>query len=84
MASQNARAVRRLTSERRLALTGTPIENRLDELWSIYDFCLPGYLGSAEKFRDRFELPIVRRLLHAANRVNGRDNEAGEGEEKKG
>jgi len=59
--TQFARAARKLNAGTRLALTGTPIENRLDELWSIFDFCLPGYLGSAEKFRDRFEIPIVRK-----------------------
>ncbi|MBI2932053.1 MAG: DEAD/DEAH box helicase [Planctomycetes bacterium] len=61
MATQFARAAKQLNAGTRLALTGTPIENRLDELWSIYDFCLPGYLGSAEKFRERFEIPIVRK-----------------------
>jgi len=59
--TQFARAAKQLVAGTRLALTGTPIENRLDELWSIYDFCLPGYLGSAEKFRDKFDLPIVRK-----------------------
>jgi SNF2 family DNA or RNA helicase len=46
---------------RRVALTGTPVENRLGELWSILDFCNPGYLGSAGEFRRRFALPIERR-----------------------
>ena len=58
--TQYARAAKRLTAGTRLALTGTPIENRLDELWSIFEFILPGYLGSAERFRRDFELPIVR------------------------
>jgi superfamily II DNA or RNA helicase len=55
-----ARCAKQLTAQTRLALTGTPIENRLDELRSIFDFILPGYLGSAERFRERFEIPIVR------------------------
>jgi superfamily II DNA or RNA helicase len=58
--TQYARAARRLSARTRLALTGTPIENRLDELWSIFNFVLPGYLGSAEFFRERYEIPIVR------------------------
>ncbi len=44
----------------RFALTGTPIENRLAELWSILDFCNPGLLGSQDGFRRRFALPIER------------------------
>ena len=55
-----AQAARLLDARTRLALTGTPIENRLDELWSIFEFIQPGYLGSAESFRKRFEVPIVR------------------------
>lgn len=58
--TQYAQAARRLSARTRLALTGTPIENRLDELWSIFQFVLPGLLGSAQHFRDRFEIPIVR------------------------
>ncbi len=58
--TQVAQAARRLQARTRLALTGTPIENRLDELWSVFEFLLPGYLGSAESFRRRFEVPIVR------------------------
>jgi superfamily II DNA or RNA helicase len=44
----------------RLALTGTPLENRLGELWSIFDFLNPGFLGSVDDFRKRFALPIER------------------------
>ena len=55
-----AQAARGLDARTRLALTGTPVENRLDELWSIFEFLQPGYLGSAESFRKRFEIPIVR------------------------
>ena len=53
-------AVRRLSAGFRLALTGTPVENRLSELWSIMHFLNPGYLGSREEFRRRFALPIER------------------------
>ncbi len=59
-ASQNARAIRRLKSERRLALTGTPVENRPDDLWAIFDFLAPGFLGSVRSFRKRYARPISR------------------------
>ncbi len=53
-------AIRALAADRRLALTGTPVENRLTELWSIMEFCNPGYLGSSNEFRSRFAVPIER------------------------
>lgn len=59
-ASATARAARALRSTERFALTGTPIENRLAELWSILDFANPGLMGSLEKFRREFALPIER------------------------
>jgi SNF2-related domain/SNF2 Helicase protein/Helicase conserved C-terminal domain len=55
-----ARAVQRLRASRRVALTGTPVENRLAELWSIMHVLNPGLLGSARAFRDRFAAPIER------------------------
>jgi superfamily II DNA or RNA helicase len=58
--TQYAQAAKRLSARTRLALTGTPIENRLGELWSIFQFVLPGLFGSAQSFRERFEIPIVR------------------------
>ncbi|HEV3029803.1 MAG TPA: SNF2-related protein, partial [Planctomycetota bacterium] len=58
--TQYAQAAKRLSAKTRLALTGTPIENRLDELWSIFQFVLPGLLGSQQSFRERFEIPIIR------------------------
>ncbi len=61
-----ARCAKRLSAQTRIGLTGTPIENRLDELRSIFDFILPGYLGSEERFRQHFELPIVRHHDKAA------------------
>ncbi|MHA6509034.1 DEAD/DEAH box helicase [Tessaracoccus sp. Y1736] len=58
--SRTAKAVRRLQAGQRIALTGTPVENRLTELWSIMDFLNPGVLGSPELFRARFSTPIER------------------------
>jgi SNF2 family DNA or RNA helicase len=58
--SHAAKAVRRLTAGHRVALTGTPVENRLAELWSIMDFLNPGLLGSAELFRTRYAIPVER------------------------
>lgn len=58
--AKQTQAVRSLTAERRIALTGTPVENRLSELWSIMDFLNPGYLGSSPSFRKRFGVPIER------------------------
>jgi SNF2 family DNA or RNA helicase len=58
--SQSAKAVRRLPAGHRIALTGTPMENRLAELWSIMDFLNPGILGSAELFRTRYAIPVER------------------------
>ena len=55
-----AKAVKVLKSRHRLALTGTPIENRLSELWSIFDFLMPGFLYKYEQFRRQFETPIVK------------------------
>ncbi|MFC5994070.1 SNF2-related protein [Pseudonocardia hispaniensis] len=55
-----SKAVRRLRAEHRVALTGTPMENRLAELWSVLDFLNPGVLGSAERFRRRFAVPVER------------------------
>ncbi|HTL48105.1 MAG TPA: DEAD/DEAH box helicase, partial [Verrucomicrobiae bacterium] len=59
--ARQTRAVKALRAKSRMALTGTPLENRLSELWSIMDFLNPGYLGLAAEFRTRFELPIENR-----------------------
>jgi SNF2 family DNA or RNA helicase len=59
-ATKQARAVRALPAATRIALTGTPVENRLSELWSIMEFTNPGLLGPAERFRERFAVPIER------------------------
>jgi hypothetical protein len=59
-ATRSARAVRRLRAGQRIALTGTPVENRLSELWAVLDWVNPGMLGSREKFRHRYSKPIER------------------------
>jgi SNF2 family DNA or RNA helicase len=58
--SLSKEAVSRINAKCCFALTGTPIENNLSELWSIFDFVLPGYLGTHTRFSERFEKPIVR------------------------
>ena len=58
--AKQTRAVRTLKASRRIALTGTPVENHLGELWSIMEILNPGLLGSAKAFRERFALPIER------------------------
>jgi len=58
--TRQAQAARRLRARYRIALTGTPVENRLAELWAIMEFLNPGYLGSQESFRRHFALPIER------------------------
>lgn len=59
-AAKQSQAVRGLIAPKRIALTGTPVENRLSELWSIMDFLNPGYLGGSGMFRKKFSLPIER------------------------
>ncbi len=56
--SATAAAAKRLHSKRRLALTGTPIENRLSEIWSIFDFVSPGLLGPLDRFEQKYSRPI--------------------------
>ena len=58
--ARQTQAVRSLPGANRIALTGTPVENRLAELWSIMHFLNPGFLGSQAQFRERFALPIER------------------------
>jgi SNF2 family DNA or RNA helicase len=58
--SAQTRAILKLTNRHRLALTGTPIENRLLDLWSIFQFLNPGYLGTMTQFKQRFERPIQK------------------------
>ncbi len=58
--TQNAQAVKAVRARHRLVLTGTPMENSVLDLWSIFDFLMPGYLGAAQDFRERYELAITR------------------------
>jgi superfamily II DNA or RNA helicase len=58
--TQNAQAVKSVRAQHRLVLTGTPLENSVLDLWSIFDFLMPGYLGTAQDFRERYEQPITR------------------------
>lgn len=57
--SQNAKAAGRLRARSRFILTGTPIENSIRDLWSLFDFLLPGYLGTRQDFKDRYETPLL-------------------------
>jgi SNF2 family DNA or RNA helicase len=59
-AAKQSLAIRSLRAVQRVALTGTPVENRLSELWSIMEFLNPSYLGGARDFRRRFAIPIER------------------------
>jgi superfamily II DNA or RNA helicase len=65
-ATKRAQAVLKLSAEFRLATTGTPVENRLDELWMLFRFLNPGLLGAREDFNERFAVPIERRQDAAA------------------
>ena len=58
--TKNAKAIKEIKAETRYALTGTPIENSLAELWSIFDFIMPGYLFTYRKFKNIYETPIVK------------------------
>jgi SNF2 family DNA or RNA helicase len=58
--SQQARATRQFRAQSRIALTGTPVENRLSELWSIFEFLNPHFLGPLKGFKRNFALPIER------------------------
>ena len=59
--SRSAAAVRRIRSRHRLCLTGTPLENHLGELWTQFDFLLPGFLGDSKEFTKRWRTPIEKR-----------------------
>ena len=58
--TQNAQAVKAIRAQHRLVLTGTPLENSVLDLWSIFDFLMPGYLGTTQDFRERYEVPIAK------------------------
>ncbi|GAA4019253.1 hypothetical protein GCM10022247_48640 [Allokutzneria multivorans] len=68
--AQASKAAARLSAQRRIAMTGTPVENRLDELWAIMSLTNPGLLGTRARFRQRFGTPIEqRRSATAAARL---------------
>ncbi len=58
--TQNAQVAKSLKATYRLAMTGTPIENSIMDLWSIFDFLMPGFLGNANNFKKRYEIPITK------------------------
>ena len=58
--SQNAQSAKDLKAKHRFVLTGTPMENSVTDLWSIFDFLMPGYLGPAREFKERYETPITK------------------------
>lgn len=58
--TMNSVSVKKIRAEHKFAITGTPIENSLMELWSIFDFVMPGYLKNSRSFRERFEIPAMR------------------------
>ncbi len=58
--TQNSKAIKEIKSQVKFALTGTPIENSLSELWSIFDFIMPGYLFGYKKFKEVYETPIIK------------------------
>ncbi|MNN01986.1 ATP-dependent helicase HepA [compost metagenome] len=72
--SRAAQAAGQLSADQRLCLTGTPLENHLGELWSLFHFLLPGWLGDARRFAQDYRTPIERhgdqaRLAHLAARI---------------
>ncbi len=67
----SAKAVKKVNSEIRFALTGTPIENSLSDLWSIFDFILPGYFGTYSQFKKKYEVPVMKQQnLNLLSRIH--------------
>ena len=62
-ATKNAETVKEIKAISKFALTGTPIENTLADLWSIFDYCLPGYLKSYEKFKNEYQTYLNKNNL---------------------
>lgn len=58
--TKNSKAIKTINAETKFALTGTPIKNSLSELWSIFDFIMPGYLYKYKKFKELYETPIIK------------------------
>lgn len=59
--TQNAQAVKKIDADYKLALTGTPLENSVSEIWSVFDFLMPGFLGNYNHFTKRFLTPIMKK-----------------------
>jgi superfamily II DNA or RNA helicase len=70
--TQNAQVASSLRSANRFVLTGTPLENSVRDLWSLMQFVMPGYLGSRDEFRERYELPIAQHDIRAQRRLTRR------------
>ena len=70
--SQVARAAYRIQAQRRMVLSGTPVENRLDELWSLMHFLNPGFLGGRQDFQERYAKPMAAGQAHTAARLRER------------
>ena len=68
-AAKRTKAIKSINSIHRIAITGTPIENRLTELWSIFDFLMRGYLGTLHEYQSAFEVPITQGDEEAASRL---------------
>ena len=64
--TQNAKSIKKIKADTRYALTGTPIENSLAELWSIFDFIMPSYLFTYKKFKTLYETPIIKDEIQEA------------------
>lgn len=64
--TQNAKAVRKINADYRLALTGTPLENSVSEIWSLFEYLMPGFLGTQHAFAEKFERPIMKEADSAA------------------
>lgn len=64
--TQSAKTVKKINADFRLALTGTPLENSVSEIWSIFDYLMPGFLGNRKSFIERFENPIMKNSDHSA------------------
>lgn len=73
--TDNATSVKQIRAHTRIAITGTPIENSLADLWSIFDFLMPGYLGNYADFHTHFEIPIGLRNSDAANPTDVRESD---------
>ncbi len=58
--TQNAKSVKKINADYRLALTGTPLENSVSEIWSLFDYLMPGFLGTHHAFAEKFEKPIMK------------------------